>query len=91
MPRVLGSASKIIFCEGRPGSLDDLLLVHLVPVGRVLIKPVGGKHGLRAFIEGYLGSYPDELQPDYLGFRDRGCCGNGGIVVVACDRCGGES
>lgn len=71
MPRVIDPASRIIFCEGRPGSLDDLLLGHLVPVGRVLIKPVGGKHGMRAFIEGYLGSYPDESQPDYLGFRDR--------------------
>lgn len=70
MPRVIDPASRIIFCEGRPGSLDDLLLGHLVPVGRVLIKPVGGKHGMRAFIEGYLGSYPG-AQPDYLGFRDR--------------------
>jgi len=42
-----------------------------MPVGRVLIKPVGGKYGMRAFIEGYLGSYPDESQPGYLGFRDR--------------------
>ena len=71
MPRAVDPASIVIFCEGRPGSLDDLLLARLVPVGRVLIKPVGGKHGLRAFIEGYLGSYSDEGQPNYLGFRDR--------------------
>ncbi|MEE8391215.1 MAG: hypothetical protein V3S14_10525, partial [Anaerolineae bacterium] len=70
MPRVLDPASRIIFCEGRPDSLDDLLLGHLMPVGRTLIKPVGGKRGLRAFIDGYLGSYPG-AQPAYVGFRDR--------------------
>lgn len=71
MPRVVDPSLKIIFCEGRPGSLDDLLLGCLMPVGQVLIKPVGGKYGIRAFIEGYLGNYPDESRPDYLGFRDR--------------------
>ena len=70
MPRVVDPSLRIIFCEGRPGSLDDLLLWHLLPVGQVLIQPVGGKYGMRAFIEGYMGSYP-ESQPDYLGFRDR--------------------
>jgi len=71
MPHVVDPALRIIFCEGRPGSLDSLLLGHIMPVGRVLIQPVGGKHGMRAFIEGYLGSYPGESQPGYLGFRDR--------------------
>ena len=70
MPRVVDPSLKIVFCEGRPGSLDDLLLGHLMPVGKVLIQPLGGKHGMRAFIEGYLGSYPG-AQPGYLGFRDR--------------------
>lgn len=70
MPPVIDPASKIVFCEGRPGSLDDLLLGHLMPVRGALIKPVGGKRGMRAFIEGYLGRY-EEAQPDYLGFRDR--------------------
>ena len=70
MPRVVDPSLRIVFCEGRPGSLDDLLLWHLLPVGQVLIQPVGGKYGMRAFIEGYLGSYPG-AQPDYLGFRDR--------------------
>jgi hypothetical protein len=70
MPRVVDPSSRIIFCEGRPHSLDDLLLKHIMPVGRILIQPVGGKHGMRAFIEGYLGSYPGTA-PDYLGFRDR--------------------
>lgn len=69
MPRVLDPASRIIFCEGRPGSLDDLLLRYLMP-GRVFIQPVGGKRGMRAFIEGYLGSYSGS-NLDYLGFRDR--------------------
>lgn len=72
MPPVIDPALKIVFCEGRPGSLDDLLLGHLMPVGGALIKPVGGKRGMQAFIEGYLGSYPTgSQQPEYLGFRDR--------------------
>ena len=70
MTRVVDPASGIIFCEGRPGSLDDLLLGHLMPAGRALIQPAGGKQGIRAFIEGYLGSYPG-AQPSYLAFRDR--------------------
>jgi len=70
MARVLDPTLKIIFCEGRPGSLDDLLLAHIVPVGHVVIQPVGGKRGARAFIEGYLDSY-DKVQPAYLGFLDR--------------------
>jgi hypothetical protein len=70
MPRVIDPSSKIVFCEGRPGSLDDLLLGRLMPVGEVLIQPVGGKRGLRTFIDGYLGSYPGS-KPKYLGFCDR--------------------
>ena len=71
MISVVDPATKIVFCEGRPGSLDDLFLGHLMPMGQVLIKPVGGKQGMRAFIEGYLDSYPEETQPTYLGFRHR--------------------
>jgi hypothetical protein len=70
MPHVVGPISRIVFCEGRPGSMDDLLLGHLPLLGQVLIQPIGGKYGMGAYIEGYLSSYP-ELQPDYLGFRDR--------------------
>ena len=70
MPRVIAPSVKIIFCEGRPGSLDDLLLTNLIAVGQTLIVPVGGKHSIRAFIDGYLGNYP-QIQPDYLGFCDR--------------------
>ena len=69
MPRVVDPSTRIIFCEGGPDSLDALLLRHVIPVG-VLIHPLGGKHGMRAYIEGYLGSYPG-AQPDYIGFRDR--------------------
>lgn len=69
MPRVVDPSTRIIFCEGGPDSLDALLLRHVIPVG-VLIHPLGGKHGMRAYIEGYLGSYPG-AQLDYLGFRDR--------------------
>jgi hypothetical protein len=53
MPYAVAPSVRIIFCEGRPGSLDDLLLGSLIAGGQVLIKPVGGKHGMRAFIEGH--------------------------------------
>ena len=70
MPRVVAPSVKIIFCEGGRDSLDALLLGHLMPVGQVFIQPVGGKQSMRAFIEGYLDSYPG-AQPEYLGFLDR--------------------
>ncbi len=70
MPRVTAPSARIIFCEGRPGSLDDLLLANLVTTGQVQIVPVGGKNSIRAFIDGYLGTYPG-TQPNYLGFCDR--------------------
>jgi hypothetical protein len=71
MAHVTDPALHIVFCEGRPSSLDDLLLAHLLPIGRVQIKPLGGKHGMRAYIEGYLDTYSVDAQPSYLGFRDR--------------------
>lgn len=70
MPHVTDPRIRIVFCEGRPGSLDDLLLGNILPLGRVWIQPVGGKYGMKAFIEGYLGSYSGPA-PDYVGFRDR--------------------
>ncbi len=70
MPQVLDPHICIVFCEGRPGSLDDLFLHHLIPPGRAFIRPVGGKQAMRAFIEGYLGAYVGAV-PRYLGFRDR--------------------
>lgn len=71
MAYVIDPTLRIVFCEGRPNSLDDLLLNHLLPAGSALIKPLGGKHGIRAYIEGYLGTYHEDAQPAYLGFRDR--------------------
>jgi hypothetical protein len=62
---------KVVFCEGRPGSLDYLLLNQILPVGQVRIRPVGGKFGLRAYIQGYLATYPEDAQPAYIAFRDR--------------------
>ncbi len=69
MSHIVAPSVKIIFCEGQPGSFDDLLLANLVEGGQVI--PVGGKYGMPAFVEGYLGSYPPEMQPNYLAFRDR--------------------
>jgi hypothetical protein len=65
------SAFTVVFCEGKPDSLDYLLLNRLLPVGRVRIRPVGDKYGLRAFIQGYLATYPPDTQPAYIAFRDR--------------------
>ncbi len=50
--------------------MDPLLLAHVLPVGRAFVRPVGGKRGMRAFIEGYLGTY-QHSPPTFLGFRDR--------------------
>jgi hypothetical protein len=63
-------AYKVVFCEGKPGSLDYLLLTHLLPT-RVRIRPVGGKHGLQAYIQGYLATYPSDASPAYVALRDR--------------------
>ena len=70
MPRVLDPSLGIVFCEGSPSGVDGLLLGHILPLGRLHIRPVGGKRGMLAFIEGFLGSYP-RRQPGYLGFRER--------------------
>ena len=53
MPRVVDPSLKIVFCEGRPGSLDDLLLGHLMPVGKVLIQP----YRLQEYAETYRGRF----------------------------------
>jgi hypothetical protein len=71
MAHVTDPVLHIVFCEGQPGSLDNLLLAHLLPIGYAEVKPLGGKHGMRAYIEGYLDTYPADAQPSYLGFRDR--------------------
>lgn len=65
------SSFKVVFCEGKPNSLDYLLLTRILPVGQVRIRPVGGKFGLRAYIQGYLGNYPVNGQPQHVAFRDR--------------------
>ena len=64
------SVAQHLFCEGKPKSLDALLLNSLL-LGRadVQIVPVGGKYGMRAFIEGRLSDY--ETPPSFIGFRDR--------------------
>jgi hypothetical protein len=61
----------IIFCEGKPSSLDYLLLNHILPIGQVRIRPVGGKFGIRAYVQGYLATYQQSTPPPYIVFRDR--------------------
>lgn len=65
---VTGSGTRVIFCEGKPESLDFALVRRLVPSGW-LIRPAGGKRGFNAFIEGYLSGLSQE--PSYVAFRDR--------------------
>jgi hypothetical protein len=67
MARVTAPSSRLVFCEG---DLDSVLLHQIIPAGKAEIKATGGKHGMRAFIEGHLFGYGTN-QPVYLGFRDR--------------------
>ena len=70
---VMGPGTKLLFCEGDPGSYDYGLLSRLL-VGRSpssAIAPLGGKQGIRSFVRGRLSAYPDQKQPDYVVFRDR--------------------
>lgn len=67
MARVTAPSSRLVFCEG---DLDSVLLHQIIPAGKAEIKATGGKHGMRAFIEGHLRGY-ETNQPVYFGFRDR--------------------
>ncbi len=63
--------TTILFCEGKPDSLDYLMLTEILPLGLVRIQPVGGKHSLPAYIRGYMADQTGMKQPIYLAFRDR--------------------
>lgn len=67
---VVGAGVKLLFCEGKPTSLDAALLDNLVTSTSTLLVPAGGKGGLPSFIEGRLSTY-GASPPDYLAFRDR--------------------
>lgn len=71
MASLIDPATKIIFCEGQPNSLDSIFLSNILPPSTALIRPVGGKYGMKAFIEGFLSGYSVDKQPKYIGFRDR--------------------
>jgi hypothetical protein len=63
------SQGKLLFCEGKPNSLDYAILSRLVNQS-VTIIPAEGKQGLKAFAKGRLSSYSRQA-PRYLIFRDR--------------------
>lgn len=63
------SQGKLLFCEGRPKSLDYAILSRLVNQAATII-PAEGKQGLKAFAKGRLSNYPRQ-SPHYLIFRDR--------------------
>jgi hypothetical protein len=66
---VISLSTKLLFCEGKPDSLDYAILARLVGNPNIVI-PAGGKYGLGAFIQGRLSSYLNQ-KPSYLAFRDR--------------------
>lgn len=70
MAQVVDPSVGIVFCEGTPGGVDGVFLGNILPLGRLYIRPVGGKRGMPAYIDGFLGSYSG-AQPRYLGFRER--------------------
>lgn len=69
MPIVVGSNNALLFCEGKPSSLDISVLTRLPCAVSFLVIPSGGKQGLRSFIDGYVGA--KRHSGLVLGFRDR--------------------
>jgi hypothetical protein len=69
---VTGRGTKLVFCEGGSESLDIRLLNRLL-LGHpnALVVPVGGKWGIRAFMDGHLSTFPANSQPEFVAFRDR--------------------
>lgn len=64
------SSGKIIFCEGKPSSLDYKLLDRLVEGDRCTIVPAGSKFTFSIFAEGYF-SGNKAVNQKYIVFRDR--------------------
>ncbi|MGB8691699.1 MAG: hypothetical protein WCD53_30855 [Microcoleus sp.] len=67
------SSGKIIFCEGKPSSLDYRLLNRVVdslPGDRCTIVPVGSKFAFSTFADGYF-SRNRAVNQKYIVFRDR--------------------
>lgn len=64
-----GSRVGHLFCEGKPNSLDIMILNRLVPGPAFKVVPSGGKFGLPSFIDGYMAG--ETPQGPCLGFRDR--------------------
>jgi hypothetical protein len=64
------SSGKIIFCEGKPSSLDYKLLDRLVDGDRCTIVPAGSKFTFSIFAEGYF-SGNKAVNQKYIVFRDR--------------------
>ncbi|MEG4809020.1 hypothetical protein QUA82_16015 [Microcoleus sp. F8-D3] len=67
------SSGKIIFCEGKPSSLDYRLLnrvVESLPRDRCTIVPAGSKFTFSIFAEGYF-SEKGAVNQKYIVFRDR--------------------
>jgi hypothetical protein len=66
------SSGKIIFCEGKPSSLDYRLLNRVVdslPGDRCTLVPAGSKFGFSTFANGYFSGEADNQK--YIVFRDR--------------------
>jgi hypothetical protein len=70
MANLIDPSTKFVFCEGQQNSLDSILLSNIFPLGEIYICPVGGKHSMPSFVDGYLERYTVN-KPQYIGFRDR--------------------
>lgn len=49
---MLTIGQKIVFCEGGPGSADVSMIQHAVAAPDVLVRPVGSKWSISAFVRG---------------------------------------
>ena len=71
MASLIDSSTGIVFCEGHAGGLDPIFISNILSPGTAFIRPVGGKYGMRAYIDGYLSGYTTGNEPKYIAFRDR--------------------
>jgi hypothetical protein len=66
---VVGPNTNRLLCEGKPDSLDYLLLQRLVGGTSFEVKPAGSKNGLLNFMDGFAAA--DSQRAHLVAFRDR--------------------
>lgn len=78
---VLAPTARVLFCEGKPQSLDAALLNRLVEGNATMptIVPVGGKYGLKSFASGWRAG--GKSPGNQIAFRDRDFDAEPGIEI----------